>query len=123
MINLFINKLNNNYNMSIPKIIHQIWIGNKEPPQWCIDSWKINYLQKFPEWKYKLWTETEIEKLQMKNQKIYDLEPTLRGKSDIARYEILFKEGGIFLDADSYWIPNSNLSDLILDKDFFVGIQ
>ena len=31
-------------NDKIPKIIHQIWLGPNEPPQWCIDSWKINYI-------------------------------------------------------------------------------
>ena len=30
----------------IPKIIHMIWIGPKTPPQWCIDSWKLNYISK-----------------------------------------------------------------------------
>ena len=65
-----------------------------------------------------LWNEKEINKLTMINRTIYDLEPTLRGKSDIARYEILYQYGGIFLDADSYWIEKEN-SDLnrLLEKD------
>ena len=108
----------------IPKIIHIIWIGPKNPPLWCIDSWRINYINKYPDWKLILWNEEEINKLDMINRDIYDFEPTLRGKSDIARYEILYQYGGIFLDADSYWIekPNSNL-DILLekskDKEFF----
>ena len=64
-----------------------------------------------------LWDETEINKLTMINKDIYDREP-LRGKSDIAAYEILYQYGGIFLDADSYWIEkeNSNLN-ILLEKD------
>lgn len=102
-------------NSNIPKIIHQIWLGPKEPPQWCIDSWKINYINENPEWLYKLWTEKEIENLDLLNKSIYDKEPTYRGKSDIARYEILYKEGGIFLDADSLWINNKSLDHILND--------
>ena len=101
----------------IPKIIHMIWIGPKTPPQWCIDSWKINYINKYPDWRFILWNDEEINKLEMINKEIYDLEPTLRGKSDIARMEILYQYGGIFLDADSFWIEkeNSNL-DILLEE-------
>ena len=105
--------MNNNQNcINIPKIIHQIWLGPKKPPQWCIDSWKINYINSNPDWEYKLWTEKEINDFKLKNENIYDKEPTYRGKSDIARYEILFREGGIFLDADSLWINNKSLNNL-----------
>ena len=34
--------------------------------------------------------ENEIDELTMINKQIYDSEPTLRGKSDIVRYDILF---------------------------------
>ena len=105
-----------NETREIPKIIHMIWIGPKNPPLWCIDSWREKYINKYKDWKFMLWTETEIDNLTMINKQIYDSEPTLRGKSDIVRYDILFKYGGIFLDADSYYIekPNSNLNRLLL---------
>ena len=49
----------------IPKIIHQIWLGpNKRPDIW-MNSWKINYIKKHPDWTYKLWTEKEINMLQV----------------------------------------------------------
>ena len=107
----------------IPKILHVIWIGKKNPPKWCIDSWRKTYINTYPQWKFMLWDEKGINKLNMINRDIYDNEPTLRGKSDIARYEILYQYGGIFLDADSYWIEkeNSNLN-ILLEKaknDFF----
>lgn len=108
----------------IPKIIHMIWIGPKNPPLWCIDSWRTNYINNYPDWKFMLWNEEKIDKLNMVNRNIYDIEPTLRGKSDIVRYEILYQYGGLFLDADSYWIEKDN-SDLNIllekskDKDFF----
>ena len=104
----------------IPKIIHIIWLGPKRAPLWCINSWKINFISKHPEWEFILWNEEKINNIKMINHNIYNSEPTLRGKSDIARYEILNLYGGIFLDADSYWIEKDN-SDLgllieIVDK-------
>lgn len=103
--------------MGIPKIIHQIWLGPEKRPDIWMNSWKINYLQKYPEWKYQLWTETEIAKLEMINRNIYEKESYYIGKSDIARYEILSQFGGVFIDADSLWISENNISlDVILEK-------
>ena len=101
--------------MSIPKIIHQIWLGpNKRPDIW-MDSWKIEYIKQNPDWTYKLWTEKDINMLQMKNRKIYEYEKFYNGKSDIARYEILYQFGGVFIDADSLWIkkPNNSLNHIL----------
>jgi mannosyltransferase OCH1-like enzyme len=98
--------------MEIPKIIHQIWLGpNKRPDIWT-NSWKIDYIKKYPDWEYKLWTEKEINELDLINNKQYKHEQFYNGKSDIARYEILNKFGGIFIDADSLWI-NHSLDDIL----------
>ena len=83
--------------MEIPKIIHQIWLGpNKQPDIW-MNSWKNNYINKYPEWTYKLWTEQEIDELNLINKKQYENEKFYNGKSDIARYEILYRFGGVFM--------------------------
>lgn len=104
-------------NNTIPKIIHQIWIGPKKPPLWCIESWKINFCNKYTDWEYILWSEKEINNLNMINNDIYNTETTLRGKSDIARYEILYQYGGVFLDADSFWIDNNKNLDYIINNE------
>ena len=49
----------------------------------------------------------------MLNKDIYNQESTLWGKSDVARYEILYKFGGIYIDADSVWINEKNLEECI----------
>lgn len=102
--------------MSIPKIIHQIWLGpNKRPDIW-MNTWKVDYLKQYPDWTYKLWTESELDELDMVNKKIYKNEKYYNCKSDIARYEILYQQGGIFMDADSMWIKKTDNSlDKILD--------
>lgn len=108
-------------NPKIPKIIHQIWLGpNKRPDIW-MNSWKELYCKKYPEWEYKLWTEKEINNLSLTNEKQYQYEKFYNGKSDIARYEILNKYGGIFMDADSLYLNNdikekSNHLNWIIEK-------
>ena len=108
----------------IPKIIHQLWIGKHRVPWRYINTWKNDYIKKNPDWKYMLWTEKEIKELNMENKHIYDLESTYNGKSDIARYEILYKYGGIWIDADSVWINDKSLNDLLegaKDTNFFAA--
>lgn len=83
----------------IPKIIHQIWIGNKECPLTFINSVK----EKHPYFEHILWTDQEIKKRNMifSCQQRIDEMDEFCGKADIMRYEILYKYGGIYLDADS----------------------
>jgi len=88
--------------MAIPKIIHQIWIGNKPVPLLWIETWK----NRNPDFEHILWTDSEIvsRKFIFKNQKKIDICPEICGKTDIMRLEILYKYGGIFVDADSICI-------------------
>lgn len=111
----------------IPKIIHQIWIGNKEPPYQYLDTWK-KYCLKYPGYQYQLWKETEIDQLWKKVPKflyqIYQMEKEYCGKADIARLVILYLFGGIYLDADTVSLMKS-FDDLINEdkcpNGFFVG--
>lgn len=95
----------------IPRKIHQIWIGDQsKKPTLLMETWKKNH----PEWEYFLWSENEIEKINLINLYKYNSHPTLPGKSDIARYEILYRFGGFFVDADSVSIKP--LDDLLPEK-------
>ena len=98
----------------IPKIIHQVWIGPYNPPWKWINSFKINFKNQFPDWDYKLWREEDISHLKMTNQKLYQQEGVFAGKTDILRYELLYQFGGMYIDADSEWLNNKPLSELIL---------
>ena len=99
------------------KIIHQIWLGNKSPPKWCMDSWKDEYIKYNSDWKYILWTDKEANELNMINKEHYKSEKNVRGKADILRYEILYQYGGIFIDADSLCINiKRSLNELLIDN-------
>jgi mannosyltransferase OCH1-like enzyme len=103
--------------MSIPKIIHQLWIGSKPAPINLMNTWKT----KNPDFEYILWNEDEILKREMIfkcQEKIDDIEE-INGKADIMRWEILFKYGGVFLDADSICIEP--IDEELLNKKCFAG--
>jgi len=101
--------------MSIPKIIHQIWIGTKPPPTKMMNTWR----EKHPDYEYILWTEAEIAKrnLVFDSQRKIDSIRELCGKADVIRYEILWRYGGYYFDADSFCIEP--LDSYITDKKAF----
>jgi len=86
----------------IPKIIHQLWIGPLPPPSTHMATWK----DKHPDFEYIYWTEREIEERQVifDCQSKIDIMTEYNGKADIMRWEILYKYGGYFVDADSICI-------------------
>jgi len=103
--------------MNIPKIIHQIWIGPKPAPIKLMNTWK----EKHPDFEYIFWNEKEFENRKMKfecQKQIDDIEE-INGKADIMRWEILYKYGGVFLDADSICIES--FDEEIMNKPCFAG--
>jgi mannosyltransferase OCH1-like enzyme len=102
---------------TIPKIIHQLWIGPKPAPIKLMDTWK----EKHPEFEYIRWNEREFIERNMTFEcqtKIDEIEEYC-GKADILRWEILYKYGGIFLDADSICIEA--IDDELMNKKCFAG--
>ena len=92
--------------MSIPKIIHQLWIGPKPRPHKFMITWK----DKHPDYEYIMWNEEEIKKRGLVlecSSKINEIEE-INGKADIIRWEILYHYGGLFVDADSICIEPMN---------------
>ena len=103
--------------MSIPKIIHQLWIGRKPSPITLMNTWK----DKHPDFEYIFWNEAEIKKRDFVfkcQDKIDDIEE-INGKADIIRWEILYKYGGVFLDADSICIEP--IDNELMNKKCFAG--
>jgi len=107
----------------IPKIIHQIWLGDKN--KMPVDLMKTVRDKHF-DWKYILWTEKNLghlvnhDKFNIINDhnKLFDNKFT--NLANIIRYEKLFEYGGIYIDADS--ICNKPFNDL-LDNKFFTAYE
>lgn len=102
----------------IPKIIHQIWLGDQSKrPSKLMKTW----IDKNPTWEYKLWTEVEVNDLNLRCKKQFEENVHLAGKADILRYELLFNFGGFFIDADSECIRP--LEDFLCDNITFAGYE
>jgi mannosyltransferase OCH1-like enzyme len=82
----------------IPKKIHQIWLGGKIPDKY--KRLRDTFLEKNPNWEYKLWTDEDVNDFNLKNIDTFNKITNLGVKSDIFRYEILYREGGLYVDTD-----------------------
>ena len=94
----------------IPKILHFVWFGVNPLPIDIVNSWKAHH----GDYEIKIWTEKEVDafKLQNKNHWVA-AKNRFNQKSDIARYEILLRYGGVYVDTDIYCmarIPDDWLS-------------
>ncbi len=81
---------------AIPRIFHRIWLGGPEPVhhwQW-MQSWRRHH----PGWRIVTWTDHNLPPL--RNQAYFDRATSLAQRSDIARYELLARFGGVYLDTD-----------------------
>lgn len=104
----------------IPKVIHQI---QEETNSFQFSDFSSSlsdtWIQKHPLWQYKLWNLQDVKTLIQSN--FSDL--MLSGGDlsdelllDVARYFILYEEGGVFVDSDFECIEP--FDDLVADKDF-----
>lgn len=103
---------------AIPKVIHQIWVGPKEPPCLWLDTFRSDYLEAHPDWSYEIWSDERVAKLPMFNEKIYVEEKMWQCKADILRLEFLWHHGGVYVDADMISVGKKSLNPIVeLGKD------
>lgn len=84
----------------IPKWLHQIWIGPRPAPDRWIDTWR----QLNADFEHRLWDDAAIEALGLRNDAVYRRFVSAGiydGAADVARVEILYRCGGVYVDADS----------------------
>lgn len=101
--------------MKIPKIIHLVWFGGERPK--LFDSLvkkikEINFDYEIIEW-----NDSNIN-FELLNIDLFNKCENLGAKSDIFRFEVLYKYGGIYMDYDFIQVKKF---DDILDFNFFVG--
>lgn len=89
--------------IKIPRIFHRIWVGEKSMPEEYIQYQKT-WAKHHPEWEFKLWTDENM--IPLKNQREYDNTTSPALKADIARLEILYKYGGVYIDCDFECLKN-----------------
>jgi len=100
----------------VPKKLHFIWLGKLIPEKYQQNI--LSFRKYNPEYEINLWTETISDELRKNlssitvrdvisemsdymTKALIDSEPNVGGKSDILRYEIVYRNGGVYLDTDS----------------------
>lgn len=112
--------------VKIPKIIHHIWIGPKKFPD-LYEGYAKTCRTQNPGWQYKLWTNDDVEKILATNPKYiplfrkYQETKKYPGQKDILEYLILYKHGGVFLDADVKCVRS--FDSLAYNYDFFSALE
>ena len=112
---------------SIPKLIHQIWIGPKKIPNYWTNTFSELYIENNKDYKYKIWNNdnylNELNKYPVLKI-IFNEFVSYCCKADILRLIILYEYGGIYIDADSVWLYNKSFDELLeksKNTNFFVG--
>ena len=100
----------------MPKNIHLVWLGSPFPEKYkrLKQTWATHH----PDWNIKVWDDNDAENFGLINKKIFDSIDNPGAKSDIFRYEILYRYGGLYVDTDFECF--SSFDDLLY-LDFFAG--
>ena len=101
----------------IPRILHQIWLGPKPVPEAFVARWKALH----PAWEYRLWRDADVAALGLANARAFGEATNWGEASDVARYEILLRFGGVYADMD--FEPLRPLDALCASAEFFVGFS
>jgi hypothetical protein len=88
--------------MNIPRVVHQTWRTADVPPEWrpLAGTWRRHH----PHWEHRLWTDADNQRL------VDDHYPEVAAqyascsygiqRADLARYLILHRYGGVYVDLD-----------------------
>lgn len=103
--------------MSIPKVIHYCWFGRGEKSeliQKCMASWK----KYCPDWEIIEWNEDNFDVNFCPYAAKAYREKRWAFLSDVARLQIIYSHGGVYLDTDAELI---NSIDELLDNEAWFG--
>ena len=83
--------------MSIPRIFHHVWVSGDEMPDDVLAA-RQTWIDRHPEWEFRIWRLEDLTWL--RNQALFDRAIPYSQKADFARYEVVHRFGGVYLDTD-----------------------
>lgn len=117
----------------VPKTLHCIWLGPNSFPSSSIKI-MASWVKYHPDWTFKFWTDRQrpppcdqfevclLDGHEMPQlQEYYDKADNWGEKSDYLRYEILFREGGVYVDHDAEALRSFN--NLNCSYDFYSATE
>ena len=107
----------------IPKVLHRIWVGGSMPKAY--EKYGEQWEKLHPGWSFRLWTDEDFKSGWLANQDLFDEAERYvashavgQFRSDVARYEILHRFGGVYVDCDVEPLKNF---DELLNAEAFAG--
>jgi hypothetical protein len=104
-------------NLQIPRKLHLIWVGKDYVmPRDSIESWR----RRHPGWSFKLWTDHDLHSERWVNEqhiRTFSRMKKWPAVADLMRYEILYREGGVYVDADALCLRT--LDEWLLENEMF----
>lgn len=102
------------------KKIHYIWLGGNKKSriiEKCIKSWKKH----MPDWEIIEWNETNLNiDINKYCRDAYDAKKYAFA-SDVLRFDILYREGGLYFDVDVKMLKS--FEPLVMNNDLFTGFE
>lgn len=101
----------------VPRILHQIWLGDQPFPD-DFARYRESWLRHHPDWQHRFWTEDNLP-ADLRRTEVYERLRVPAERSDILRLEVLYLEGGVYVDTD--FECHRPLDDVIDDYEFFTA--
>jgi|GEM_PF-1080245 len=103
--------------IQIPRIFHSIWVGSKPFPE-EFKKYQATWVELNPGWELMFWTEENLP-ADLIRKEIFETLRVPAERADMLRLEVLFRHGGIYVDADMECLKP--LEPIIGDLDFFTA--
>ncbi len=87
-----------NDNVTIPKILHHVWLGKQSIHKNLLKCMKSCY-DVHSEWKHMFWTDDNLPEMDYFEEE-YNVDNNYARKSDLVRLMALYHHGGVYLDTD-----------------------
>lgn len=105
----------------IPKIIHQVHMGNTALSTQEL-SWQKTWKDKNPSWSHVLWDDAKIKNdLKITHPRVFENCKSFSEKSDVLRFEILYQFGGLYIDTDFECLKN--IDPLFQNREIVLFLQ
>jgi mannosyltransferase OCH1-like enzyme len=101
----------------IPRLFHRVWLGGVMPAEFV--RFGETWLEHNPGWEMRVWTEDDLPPL--RNRDLYDSVESYAQKSDVIRFELLWRYGGVYVDCD--FECRRSIEQLLYGLDAFAAFE
>jgi mannosyltransferase OCH1-like enzyme len=103
----------------IPRLVHHVWVGADPFPD-EFAAYRQTWADHHPGWKLHLWTEENLP-TGAQRREVYDRLRNPAERSDILRFELLWRFGGVYVDCDFECLRS--IEPLLAGVELFAGYR